>query len=179
MRSSIKRLGVLALVFALLGAGAASLVFANAAGDAVQAEVQAAAGAPEDQGTGEQPADEKPAADGAVPDEKRMELLARWDALIQERQRLRAELRKVDRELMQVARELWPHEWARTRGRVLERLAEYEERMGKYGEEISAWIPPAVIDHIAQRTGKTAEEVRELIESGQWRELLALMRSED
>jgi len=36
-----------------------------------------------------------------------------------------------------------------------------------------------VIDHIAQRTGKTAEEVRELIESGQWRELLALMRSED
>jgi len=178
MHVSIKRLGVVALVLALLGAGAASLVFANTAGDAVQG--QAASGAPEDQGADEQPANENPSDDGAVLDDtERMELLARWDALIQERQRLRAELRQVERELLQVARELWPHEWARTRGRMLDGLERFEERMGEYGDEVSAWIPPAVIDHIAKRTGKTADEVRELIKSGQWRELWAIMRSDD
>src|SRR5690606_33109920 len=98
-------------------------------------------------------------------------LLARWDELMLERRRLAAEMRQVEREMLAIARELWPLEWERTRGRILERLEEYEERMGEYGEEIAEWVPPALVDYIAQRTGRTPEEVRRLIESGQWREL--------
>jgi|GEM_PF-3694466 len=185
----------LVLALALVGAGAAvsgtggaEIALANAAGEAdagavddnaagakaadtIAADESAAAGS-----TGEKTDEEKTEADTGdatgTEDPDRQALLARWDELVQERQRLRAELRRVERELINVARELWPHEWERARDRIMRRVAEYEERIGEYGEEISSWLPPALVERIAQRTGKTPEEVLELIESGQWRELL-------
>lgn len=167
------RWAALALVLALLTAGVAGVALAGAAGEAeppgsIQETGQAAAG----DAAGE-PEAEPAQEPAATEDEERAELLARWDQLVQERRRLRTELRQVERELFEAAQELWPHEWERTRGRIRDRLEEYEERIGEYGEEIAAWIPPALVEYIAQRTGRTPEEVRELIENGQWRELLS------
>lgn len=190
--SSLKRWGVLALVLALLGGSLAGAVRAShGAGEAAPPAVEPV----QEAGQQEEPAGEAVHQEGALEDkahdgdrdaagsrkpgenslddEERAALLARWDALIQERRRLRAELRQVERELVQVARQLWPYEWERTRERLRERLDQYEEWVGEYGPDIAAWLPPAVVEHIAQRTGRTPEEVRELIEAGRWRELLA------
>lgn len=193
MNAALKRWTVVALVLALAlvgigvaasGAGKAEVALAGVAGEKDTAEGTAGEPGAEPAGAAGEAATDAAtdaadedgakvdAAEGAAnPD--REALLARWDELMQERQRLRAELRRVERELIAIARELWPHEWERARSRILERLREYEERIGEYGDEISSWLPPALVERIAERTGKTPEEVLELIETGQWRELFS------
>ncbi len=203
MRSYVKPIAVLALALAVAGT-AFAVALANSPGGVSQAQAElapgedaaAAAGAPQDaddipagdagqagDGAVMDPAGDGAAAnlvdDSAADEADRAALLARWDELMLERRRLAAEMRQVEREMLAIARELWPLEWERTRGRILERLEEYEERMGEYGEEIAEWVPPALVDYIAQRTGRTPEEVRRLIESGQWRELWNAVRGRE
>ncbi|MBO8141828.1 MAG: hypothetical protein H0Z37_06600 [Firmicutes bacterium] len=104
-------------------------------------------------------------------DVERARLLARWDELMQERRQLLAELRALNREMLEIANQLWPKEWESTRDRILDRLDEYEERIGELGDEIAPWVPPALLEHIAELTGRTPEEIHRLIEEGNWREL--------
>lgn len=110
---------------------------------------------------------------GAVPDdverEAREALMAEWEALNEERELLLAELQAVHQEMHAIASELWEYEMDDARERMRERLNEFG---GNYGDELLEWLPPRLIDHIADFTGRTPEEVRDMVRGGDWGELL-------
>jgi len=126
---------------------------------------------------------------------ERTEMLQRWDELQQRRAELRRELYQVERELRQLSRELWPHqgpwmpegerrgrtyesdwfaseEWEQLREdwrRQGERLKQkVSEKLSSLGEDVLPWVPDAVVEGLAERTGRTPDEVRELIRAGAW-----------
>lgn len=105
------------------------------------------------------------AVDGA---KSREELLEEWNALNQERQRLLEELRIVHRDMQAVAGELWDYELEEARQRIREQLNEYG---GDYGEEIVEWLPPRLIDQMAEFTGRTPDELRDMVREGAWGDL--------
>lgn len=109
--------------------------------------------------------DTSDAVDGA---KSREELLEEWDALNQERQRLLEELQTVHRDMQAVAGELWDYELEEARQRIREQLNEYG---GDYGEDIIEWLPPRLIDHIAGFTGRTPDELRDMVREGEWGDL--------
>lgn len=104
----------------------------------------------------------------AEPEPTRAELQARWDALNEERMRLNEQLRAVGAEMQSVAGEIWEREMDEARDRFNEWLNEYGRH---YGEELSVWIPPALIDGVAEQTGREPDEVRNMIRDGAWGDL--------
>lgn len=66
-------------------------------------------------------------------------------------------------------------EWERLRRDWQERterfMEQLNERLRTMGEDLLPWVPDAVVESLAERTGYTPEEVRELIRTGQWDQL--------
>lgn len=126
---------------------------------------------------------------------ERTEMLQRWDELQQRRAELRRELYHVERELRQLSRQLWPHQgpwgperergerpydsdwfsseeweqlredWRRQGEKLKQRVS---EKLSSLGEDVLPWVPEAIVEGLAERTGHTPEEVRELIRAGSW-----------
>lgn len=70
-------------------------------------------------------------------------------------------------------------EWESLRAELRERterfLERLNERLAAMGEDLLPWVPDAVVEALAQRTGYTPDEVRDLIRTGAWDQLLRRM----
>jgi len=79
------------------------------------------------------------------------------------------------------ARREWitEEEWERLRRDWQERterfMEQLHERLRTMGEDLLPWVPDAVVETLAQRTGYTPDEVREMIRTGQWDQLFRRM----
>lgn len=63
-------------------------------------------------------------------------------------------------------------DWQNRTERFMEQL---HERLRTMGEDLLPWVPDAVVEGLAERTGYTPEQVRELIRTGQWDQLFRRM----
>ena len=169
-RALIIALTLLMLVGAAIGVAAAASTVSAA--DTVEGEVSVTEHGQEEK----RPEDEAVEAfslKGAVPSdierEAREALMTEWEALNEERELLLEELHAVHQEMHASASELWEYEMNDARDRLRERLNEFG---GHYGDELLEWLPPRLIEHIADFTGRTPEEVRDMVRGGDWGELL-------
>jgi len=96
-------------------------------------------------------------------------LLEEWKRLNAERERLLDELEAVHGQMRTVAEQLWRYELDGARERLRDQLNEVG---GVYGDDIVDWLPPRLIEHMAELTGRTPDEVREMLRAGAWGELL-------
>lgn len=113
------------------------------------------------------------ALQGVLPSEAerqaRDELWAEWERLNDEREQLLERLQEVHEQMRAVAEQLWQYEMEDARARLRERL----NQLGAvYGDDIVEWLPPRMVEQIAELTGRTPDEVRKMLREGDWGELL-------